>query len=208
MKKLLLLFLTCLMLASCSKSHKVLIFVRDGSTNLKFMLENELGMMKNLLTDAGYEVNIATITGEQIVNDSINLKPDLKLASANVEEYAGLIIPCMAAGATVNQEAIAFVKQAVNKGMPVAAQTNAILILAKAGALNGRKYSFYNEDIRKSAQYPEFQKGVYSGNGVVRDDNIVTAAYCPEMSRTSQGKFHDCTTELTQTFIAAMKGKH
>jgi putative intracellular protease/amidase len=208
MKKLLLLFLSCLMLLSCSKSHKVLIFVRDGSTNLKFMLENEVGRMKDLLTQEGYEVNLATITGEQIVNDSISLKPDMKLTSADVEDYVGLMIPCMAAGATINPEAVDFVKKAVNRRMPVAAQTNAILILAKAGALNGRKYAFYNEDIRKSAQYPEFQKAIYSGNGVVRDGNIITAAYCPQMALNSQGKFKDCTTELTREFIEAVKHKH
>jgi len=46
------------------------------------------------------------------------VKPDLKLSEVNIDEYAGVIIPCMTLD-LATPEMIAFVKTAIDKGKPL-----------------------------------------------------------------------------------------
>ncbi|MBG0858906.1 MAG: DJ-1/PfpI family protein, partial [Bacteroidales bacterium] len=98
---------------------------------------------------------------------------------------------------------IEFVRKVVNEGKPIAAQTGAVLILAKAGVLNGKKFAFPKNEIDNPDMYPEFKSGIYSGNGVVQDGNIITSGICPMMAKMNFGK--DGTAELTQKLIQEIK---
>lgn len=170
------------------------------------MLTHEVSKMSELLKQSGFEVTIATISGEVLKTDSITVKPDIKLSKVNIQEYSGFIMPCMATSDTiVTSGELSFVKKVVNEGKPIAAQTGAILILAKAGVLKGKKFAFPQNNMINPDMYPEFKSGIYSGSGVVEDGNIITSAICPMEARMTGAQ--DGTTELTHKLIQKIKAE-
>jgi putative intracellular protease/amidase len=205
MKRVFILFLLFSILFSCKKElPKVLLFIKDGSAQLEYMLTHEVGTMSRILKKSGFEITIATISGAVLKTDSITLTPNLKLGEVNADDYASFILPCMAVD-SVNPEAINFVKKVVDKGKPIAAQLGSVLILAKAGVLNGKKFAFIDEKDINANMYLEFNSGVFSGIGVVQDGIIITSGTCPWCSKIFGHK--DGTAELTQDLINVMKAK-
>lgn len=77
-------------------SPKVLMFVRDGARDLELMLDEETGVMKEMLENAGIEVVVATTSGEPMKAGSLVLEADLKIVDAKASDYDGFILPCMA----------------------------------------------------------------------------------------------------------------
>lgn len=209
MKRLFFLLFLFSILVSCKKdTPNVLLFIKEKSSpRLEYMLTNEVGIIREILNVAGFDVTIATISGDVIKTNSITLTPNLKLSEVNTDDYAGFIIPCMAVPSTdsINSEVITFVKKVVNKNKPLAAQLQSVLILAKAGVLNGKKYAFVEEENWNSSTYPEFNSGIFSGTGVVQDGNIITSGTCPWMAR--MANHQDGTTKLTLTLINAIKSE-
>jgi len=207
MKQLLTLSLLTLVMAFTSnsdlhsqESDKVLLFVRDGSIDLEYMLNKEVGVMKETLEAAGFKVDIATLTGEPISVGSVKLKPDLKLNDVSVLDYDGFILPCMAvAGDDVSpipDDVVMLVKGVTNK--PIAAQLGSVQILAKAGLLKGKKYASFLE-----FDDPYFEGSIHNGTGIVSDGNIITSGICPYMARSEEIK--DGTQELANTLVKAIK---
>lgn len=182
--------------------EKVLLFIRHGtSKDIDFMVEQEVGVMTRMIEEAGFKVVVATDSGEPIedlLGKSISLKPDIKLADIEVENYVGIIMPCMAKGSTYWQadpDEISLVKKAVAQGKPVAAQHGPIIILGEAGVLKGKKYTFITDRYYSGA--------IYSGIGVIRDGNIITSGICPNAAR--YYGYPEGTRELTKLFIEAIK---
>ena len=64
-----------------------------------------------------------------------------------------------------------------------------------------RKHAYYTEEWLETN--PELEDGIYSGNGVVKDGNIMTSGICPYIAREQGPK--DGTEALTQALIAEMK---
>ena len=117
------------------------------------------------------------------------------LAQVKIADYAGFLIPCMALGTpTVKPEEVAIAKQIAAEGKPVAAQRKGVRILAEAGALAGKRYSYESD---RTYDTP-FDEAIYDGNGVVQDGNIITSSYCPRHG------LRDQTVELTQALIAEL----
>jgi putative intracellular protease/amidase len=206
--KIRLIFLVILIsiLFSCKKeAPKVLIFIRNGG-NLEYMLPNEVGLMNDILKVAGFDVTIATISGEVLKANSTTLTPNLKLSEVNIDDYEGFMLPCMAAGDSITPEAVTFVKEVVNKNKPIAAQTNSILTLAKAGTLNGKKYAYIEERNWNTTMFPEFNSGIFSGSGVVQDGNIITSGICPWTAR--MANHQDGTARLTLAMINLINAKN
>jgi putative intracellular protease/amidase len=205
MKQLILLFfLLNILIPDKKEPSKVLLYIEDNSFQLQYMLVHEVGRMSELLKQSGFEVKTASLTGEIFKTDSLTLKPDFKLSVVNVKDYAGFIMPCMATGdTTVTAEEINFAKKIVKEGKPIAAQLGAVLILAKAGVLNGKKFAWADEQDENINMFPAFRGGIYSGRGVVRDGLIITSGTCPMMAKMRGHK--DGTDELTLTLIDAIK---
>jgi len=184
---------------------KVLLFIRKGTSgDVAFMLKEEVGVMTSMLEEAGFEVIVATASGEPIKAQTTELIPDLRLADVKVNDYVGIIMPCMAKGSVAygshaSPEEISLVKEAVAQGKPVAAQRGAIIILAEAGALVGKKYT-YDRDLQL---LDSFAGAIYSGKGVIQDGNIITSTNCPYMAR--YYRRDDGTSELTEIFIETIK---
>ncbi len=184
---------------------KVLLFIRKGtSEGVEFMLKEEVGVMTSMLQEAGFEVIVATASGEPIKAQTTKLIPDLKLADVKVNDYVGIIMPCMAKGAVpswhASPEEISLVKEAVAQGKPIAAQQGPIIILAEAGVLMGKKYTYYFDPHR---QNESFEGAIYSGKGVIQDGNIITSSNCPYFAK--YYGWDDGTSELTKIFIETIK---
>jgi putative intracellular protease/amidase len=201
MKRLFSLFLLCGILVSCDKNApRVLLYIEGETSHLEYMLIHEVGKMREILKKDGFDVTIATLSGDVLKTDSITVKPDLKLSEVNIDEYAGFILPCMVSD-FISPEMITFVKTIVDKGKPIAAQTGSVALLAKAGILNGKKYTF-NHDVSMN---PDFKSGIYCGTGVVQDGVIITSGVCPWIANGTG--WEDGTAKLTQTLIDAIKAK-
>jgi putative intracellular protease/amidase len=160
---------------------QVLLLIRHGfSSDTDFMLKEEVGVMTSMLVEAGFKVIVASYTTLTIFGKTLNLQPNLKLADVKVNDYVGIIMPCMARGSYTHgwhpyTEEISLIKEAVAQGKPIAAQRSSVIILAEAGALVGKKCTFKSE----FQSHPNFVGAIYSGIGVVQDGNIITSSHCP-----------------------------
>jgi putative intracellular protease/amidase len=194
--------------------RKVLMIPREGySRDLDLMIKMEVGVMSLLLKNAGLEVDIATTSGQPILGPTQKIEKVLRLADIKLNDYVGVIMPCMAVGAfpwpPVSIETIAIVKRALTEGKSVAASTFSVIILAEAGVLKGKKYAFARDPLKTDENWkltdPRFIDAIYSGPGVVQDGKIITSGACPFMER--GWGLQSRTVELTQTFIAAVDPK-
>lgn len=193
---------------SAGSGDKVLLIIRErsGSADIQLMRTNEAILMKQTLEEAGFRVEVASASGRTFLIKKITLESDLKLAEVNMADYVGFIITCsnldvntnndpkvaLAFGETyVKPEEVTIAKQIMSIGKPVAAQDKGVVILAQAGVLVGKRYS-YESDI----QVPE---AIYGGQSVIQDGNIVTSSHCPYNRSTDQ------TVELTKALIAELQ---
>ena len=191
-------------LAHAGGTPEVLLFMRSGSADLEFMLKKEVMVMKGTLEQSGYKVVVATLDGSDFSAGSVTVKADIRLAEAEVDDYAGFILPCMMVASypepEISPEAINLVRAAIAAGKPVAAQTGSLWTLAKAGILKGKKYAYAFAE-----KHPYFEGATFGGTGVVRDGLVVTSGLCPHMARTL--KTEDGTRELALALVEAMKSR-
>ncbi len=169
---------------------------------MNYMLTNEVGVMKDMLTKAGFKVVTASDTGQMLGSGDAALKIDLKIADVKMADYVGLIDPCMARNFNIQTSAgtLALIKDAVAQGKVVAAQLGGVRDLYQAGVLAGKQYAYFEDG---SAGY--FKGAIYKGTRVVQDGKIITGGICPYMARDTGKK--DTTDELTQKFIEALKAQ-
>jgi len=216
MKKTLFLFISAVALvlapsllrAQNAKKGKVLLIAREGKfRDFELMLNNEVGVMRKLLQQAGFEVKVASPSGRPIVVDAKTLKPDLKLSDVKMTDYAGFVIPCLSLDEGLPADFVPTIKKAIATGLPVAAQAGGVIALARMGALSGKKYALWvaPEKAAFPEVYTELKRAVYNGTGVVQDGNIITSGVCP-MGAKNTG-LPDGTSLLTQTLIAALLKK-
>jgi putative intracellular protease/amidase len=204
---------------SAETGDKVLIIIREryGSADLQFMATNEAILMKQTLEEAGFKVDIASASGrkfwrrrvtneEGVWIEKVALESDYKLGEVNVDNYIGFMITCSALGENISidreqvlafgetyikPEEVAIAKKIVDSGKPIAAQSKGVVILAEAGVLKGKKYS-YQRDL-------QLDDAIYGGQDVVKDGNIMTSSECPA------GGPKDQTVELTKALIDAIQ---
>jgi putative intracellular protease/amidase len=173
---------------------KILLIAQEHSERMEFMLQNEVAVMIDSLKTAGFQVVVATASGAPIHAGAQTLNPDCTLRQVSIGDYAGVVLPCMLAlYDSVDPLAIDLVKQARNRNEPVAAQTMGVLILARAGALTGKHFA------TESGLEKLVHGGVYEGEGVVSDGDIVTSGLCPNHAQSE--KKPDTTLELMRQFI-------
>jgi putative intracellular protease/amidase len=197
-------------------SSKVLMIPREGySADLDLMIKMEIGVMRLLLKNAGLDVDIATSSGLPIVGPAEKVIDIKWLHTINIDNYAGVIIPCMAVGGAgqpypaVSPEAMAIVRKALSDGKPVATNGNATVVLAEAGVLKGKKYSYIRDPLKPTATvsfpFPAFEGAIYSGSGLVQDGLIITSGVCATLEKTTG--MENGTVKLTNAFIAAVQKK-
>jgi len=193
---------------------KVLMIPREGfSTDLDLMIKMEVGVMNLILKNAGYTVDIATTSGQNILGPTQKIEKVARLSEIKLDDYAGVIMPCMAVGMfpgpPVSAEAVAAARKALADGKPVATAANATIILAEAGILKGKRYSFAVDPLNPPPPWTRtdrrFEGGIWGGSGVVQDGKIITSGICPTLER-FLGK-QNGTVELTQKFIVLLGPK-
>jgi putative intracellular protease/amidase len=194
--------------------RKVLMIPREGySQDADLMIKMEVGVMTVLLKNAGFDVDIATTSGYPCIGPTQKIEKILKLSQVNLNDYAGIIMPCMAVGMfpgpPVAPLAMEAAKKCLADGKPVAAAANSGIILAEAGLLKGKKYAFVGDPLKTTKTRPitdpRFEGAIYSGTGVVQDGKIITSGACPMLERVLG--LQNGTVELTQKFIAAIGSK-
>jgi putative intracellular protease/amidase len=97
------------------------------------------------------------------------------------------------------------VKQALAEAKPVAAQCGSINVLAEAGVLIGKRYTYITDPYKFFGE-ARFKGAIRSKGLIVKDGNIFTSRICPR-ERGYFGETEDGTAKLTQTFIAELKKK-
>jgi len=193
---------------------KVLMIPREGySQDADLMIKMEVGVMILLLKNAGFDVDIATTSGVPCIGPTQKIENILRLSEINLNDYVGIIMPCMAVGLfpgpPVAPDAVAAVRRALADGKPVAASANSSIILADAGVLKGKKYAFVTNPLETTKRWTRkdqrFEGAIYSGPGVVQDGQIITSGICPRLEIATG--MQSGVVELTQKFIAAIKAK-
>jgi putative intracellular protease/amidase len=206
MKQFYLIFLSAVLFVSCGRdAPKVLLFITDGSRDLELMLAKEVLVMKEILEQSKFDVVITSLSGETISVDTLVIEPDLKLDNVSIADYSGYIFPCMAPPwekiYNLNPEVVSLIKEISKTGKPMAAQTLSVADFAQAGVLIDKKYAFtIDPDVN---EYPDFKGGIYMGEGVIQDGNIITSGTCPWKTR-EYGK-PDGTQLLTHLLIKAIE---
>jgi len=201
---------------SAQTNPKVLLIPREGySYDLDLMIKMEIGVMRVLLKNAGLDVDIATSTGFPIVGPTEKVTDLKSLRDIRIDDYAGVIIACMAVGGgpvpapAASPDVMAIVKKVLSDEKPVAANGNATNILAEAGVLKGKKYSYMRDPLQPTAAapvtFPAFQDAIYSGSGLVQDGLIITSGVCPTVEKVLG--MENGTVKLTKAFIAAVQKK-
>ena len=195
---------------------KVLMIPREGfSQDLDLMIKMEIGVMRTLLKNAGMDVDIATSSGNSILGPTEKVTDIKQLRNIKLDDYAGVIIACMGVGGgnqpppAASHEAMAIVKKALSDGKPVAANGNAPYVLAEAGVLKGKKYSYMRDPLlltERAPTIPAFEGAIYSGTGLVQDGLIITSGVCANIEKGGSG-LENGTVKLTKAFIAAAQKK-
>lgn len=194
---------------------KVLMIVREGySSDLDLAIKMEVGGMNSVLTAAGYDVQVASTSGQPILGASQKIEKVSRLSEINLSDYVGVIMPCMGVGMfpgpPISPEAVAAVRKVLEDGKPVAAASNASTVLADAGVLKGRKYAYATDPLNSGPQWAgrtdkRFDGGIYSGTGVVQDGKIITSGICPILAKALG--LPDETVELTKRFVTTLASK-
>jgi putative intracellular protease/amidase len=169
----------------------LLLISRENGRNPELMLTMEVGVMLNLLKQAGFRVKVSAPSEREITGTISSLKPDLKNSEVRLADYAGFVLPCMAqpTGAEgVAPEFIKLVQQITATGKPVAAMMSSIDILRKAGVLEGRTIAAQN-----------------SRPPCVVDRNLVTSMMCPYMAQEMGEK--DAVADVMRAFIGLLRAK-
>lgn len=173
-----------------SSSEKILVIPREGySQNLDLAINKEIATMITVLTSAGFKVDIATASGSPLIGTTQKLENVNRLAEVNVDEYAGVILPGMAVGLfpgpPVAPEVVAVVKKALADNKPVAANLGSVNVLAEAGVLKGKKYSYLRDPLKPDGASRDvdarFADAVYVSPGLTQDGLIITCGVCPVM---------------------------
>jgi hypothetical protein len=81
MKQLSLVLMVFAFFMSCANhTPEVLLFMRNGSYDLEFMLRNEVMVMKDTMEKAGIKVVVATSDGLNFAAGSTKVEADIKLS--------------------------------------------------------------------------------------------------------------------------------
>jgi protease I len=150
---------------------KVLFII--AQTNFR---DEELFKPKAILENAGYAVEVASITIDTATGMlGAKVKPDLAIKDANINDYA-LIVVVGGSGAPElanRPEVLNLLNQAKNNDKKIAAICLGPMVLAKAGVLQGKQATVFKTPDSIAA----LKNGgaIFVGQDVVVDTDIVTA---------------------------------
>ena len=72
------------------------MFLRDGeSYDLDLMLKMEVVTMTMLLKKAGFQVDVASSSGQPLAGPHEKIEKVMRLSEIKLDDYMGIIIPCL-----------------------------------------------------------------------------------------------------------------
>ena len=181
--------LVALPISAMEQNQKVLIFVPEENPEYlvtDLMLKLEAGIMIRILEDAGYIVDIATVSGNEIVAGLTSFQPDYNISEINASDYVGLILPSVNTSQRepISDKAADVIRQFAEQNKPIAAQAYGIEWLGEAGILSGRKFSFVSSSVNSIRLKNKLKGGILVDKPlIVKDGNIITSGVCPDISR-------------------------
>ncbi len=166
------------------QGKKVAILAADGVEKV------ELEQPRAALTEEGAQVQLLSLKTGEIQARNHDLEPagtfevDRAVSDASVDEFDALILP----GGTVNPDklrldgsAVAFVREFVYSGKPVAAICHGPWTLVEAGVVAGRKLTSYpsiRTDLRNAGAKIVDEEVVVDGNLVTSRSPADLPAFC------------------------------
>ncbi len=166
------------------QGKKFAILAADGVEKV------ELEQPRAVLTEAGAQVEVLSLKTGEIQARNHDLEPagtlavDRAVSEASVDEYDGLVLP----GGTVNPDklridnaAVAFVREFVGSGKPVAAICHGPWTLVEAGVAVGRTLTSYpsiRTDLRNAGAHVVDEEVVVDGNLISSRSPSDLPAFC------------------------------
>ncbi|MFZ1178346.1 MAG: type 1 glutamine amidotransferase domain-containing protein [Mycobacterium sp.] len=166
------------------QGKKFAILAADGVEKV------ELEQPRAVLTEAGAQVEVLSLKTGEIQARNHDLEPagtlavDRAVSEASVDEYDGLVLP----GGTVNPDklridnaAVAFVREFVGSGKPVAAICHGPWTLVEAGVAVGRTLTSYpsiRTDLRNAGAHVVDEEVVVDGNLISSRSPSDQPAFC------------------------------
>ena len=203
--KILLLISLAVSVQVFADENTVLMFIREGSRNLEVMLEEEVQLMKDMLEAEGYQVEIATVDGEDLQAGSVSIAVNHKIADVDMDDFGAIALPCMAPppGSPYEEEVVQLVQLAAASDKPIAASRGAVGYLAEAGVLQGKRYAYASPV--NVEERPSFRGGTFTGTGTETDGLVTTNGICPLASRSTG--LPDGTGAMTRSFIETLNSR-
>jgi putative intracellular protease/amidase len=167
-----------------SASPKVLIVIRGGyaSVAMPYMTDNELGVMIDLLEDAGFELSVASLTYDPFESETRTITPDLLVGAVDAAEFDAVVLPCLAAGTTPDSPEIVELLTEFDKQEKVIA------------VQHGARYDLHTGDIIDLDQL--------TSREVLQKGRVITSFCCPY-----QAKHYGCedaTRALIEKLITTL----
>ena len=118
---------------------------------------------------------IASENKEYYSEEGLRVIPTKTMADANITDYDCVILPgtINPLPALYDERLIDFLKSGINTNVVFAAISSSPLLLAKAGVLNGKKFTagFF---MQMAEVYPFVEKENFTHKGIVCDGNVIT----------------------------------
>lgn len=171
-------------MSNALQGKKIAILAADGVEKV------ELEQPREALTQAGAQVQVLSLQTGEIQARNHDLEPagtfavDHAVSDAAVDDFDGLVLP----GGTVNpdklrndESAVAFVRDFVNSGKPVAAICHGPWTLVEAGVAVGRTLTSYpsiRTDLRNAGAHVVDEEVVVDGNLISSRSPADLSAFC------------------------------
>jgi deglycase len=171
------------------QGKKIAILAADGVEKV------ELEQPRAALKRAGAQIEVLSLESGEIQAREHDLEPagrfavDRAVSDASVTEFDGLVLP----GGTVNPDklrmddsAVAFVRDFVESGKPVAAICHGPLTLIEAGVAAGRTLTSYpsiRTDLRNAGAHVVDEEVVVDGNLISSRSPSDLPAFCSTIVR-------------------------
>jgi len=175
-----------------SANEKVLFIIAQNNFR-----DEELTKPKKILENAGYDVDVASITTDQTRGMmGLIVKPDLAVIDVNVSLYA-LVVVVGGSGAPSlanYPEVLSLLKKAITENKKIAGICLGPVVLAKAGVLQGKNATVFKSTSPDSVAILQSGGANFVDKSLVTDGWLVTANG-PAVSQ----EFGDALVKLLQS---------
>jgi protease I len=171
------------------RDRKIAILATDGVEQV------ELEQPRQAVQDAGATTELLSLDSGEIQAMNNDLEPadtfgvDRKVADASVDDYDALVLPggtCNPDRLRMDEDAVAFVRDFVNSGKPVAAICHGPWSLVEADVVRGRRITSFpslRTDLRNAGAQPVDEEVCIDANIITSRNPDDLPAFCETIVR-------------------------